>query len=608
VGALSGLLIALALLLAPPARAAAEPSADQLADVADRAAIAWLSRQVPEGGFRDPARHGVVDDYGTALIGAGLLRAAQRRGGDARLERAGVRAVDAMTRIPRDRWGVFQLYALEAAHELRPLARWGALLRTAGEPYVAPNLVPCARNRHCFHNHEVVGQIARGLPFEPPPRTRASTSWFDGDLQIVSDSGNFPLAYHPLSAALIAEKGGQADLLQRAASALAAAMAPDGDISYMGRGQQDAWTLAASIYAATAAAAAAGETNDGSRARRLSAVATAAFARLERLHIGPRGAINGVPRSRDLTRGPGGLNTYDSAVNSSGLTIELLDRAAGVARRSPLPAPGALPAERDGWFLDPDATDLATVRHGDVWFAVHGRPYQFFPTLYAGHANPARPADPRYDVGLLALKWRDRAGVWHDLVRPRPIGPRAPLSAGPVIRSGPYSFLPFGRRLRVSQGGAITVSGEWRTLRGRRLRGGLEVRFAPLSDGVRVTFAVRRGDRVSVATFLPEATARLRGDRATDAVSESSVSGAEPAIHLEEGFASCCDDASVAFVAEFTASRDGQVGYTVRARHVSAPPPVASRASGPSWPVVAVVALAAAAFAAIRRRRATRAP
>lgn len=661
------LLVALAASLGSASAAgAAEGDFRVLSAMADRASEAWLERQTVDGTFVDPLTEDAVPDYGSALIGYGLLRAGRRRGDD-RLVSAGTRAMESMLGVaPTDR-GVFSVWAMGEAYDFASRRLGGhpsmraarpafeSYLRAAGEPYLSSNLVACRRQPECFHNHELVETLSDlrllrtglrttrlGAKLADRPRlarvvrrglgnaaaavgTRSRTSWPGPKrgLGLLSDSGNFALAYHPLATALLARAvsilGDRSPerlrrALRRAADSLAALTAPDGDVSYLGRSQQDSWSVAAALYVGVAMAARSGS---GSRRARYAALAERALARLRRVYGADRGDISVLPRRRSLSAGSAGLESYASTVNFAGLTIYVLNLAADEARHSPPLEPGPLPADTQGWFLDPAQADLALVREGPLWFAVHGRTYELFPRFYGSHRLLVRdpgpdPLDLRYDFGLLALKWRDGQGAWHDLLRPRPLqGARsATESAGPVMVRPGRRFLPFGRRIEVQPGGVVVVNGGFRAPGGRPLPRRVRFRFSPLGDGVRLDFPARRGDSLRLKTYLPSATARTREGRAFDAVSVASASPAPLDVNRETGYASCCDAEMVATTMVLKPRRDRRVAYTLRLRRVRRPATASVNGGGFDGAAAAVVAMVAMlcslVVVGVRRRAAGR--
>ena len=637
VGALLALLLTLA---TPSSTRAASAEARPIADLADRVAAAWPARQSGDGLFADPLSGTRARGYGPIMLGYGLLSAGARRE-DRELVAAGVRAVGTALAKPPSQRGVFDLLGVAAAYDLarrrlagdrafrRARPRWEEYLRTTGPPALDPAIEGCIRSPGCFHNHEAVeaagdlALLATGLRSSAPgakladrSATRADAIRLAGQeepaalkttartsgpgprrgLGLVSDANTYPLAYHALSTAMLAESvlalGRDAPpaalrTLRRAVEALAAYVGPDGDVAYLGRRQQQSWALAAAVYAGTAAAAAFGE--DRQAAARFRALAARAMDRLERVHGAGSDGIAVVPRFRGGASGSFTGLDFTNTVVWNGLTVFMLDRAAEVAARdrgggagggaarrpgaasagaSPdargpsagaAPGAGGLPsaplltADRDGYFADSAGAGFAAVRRRDVWLAVNARPLQ---------------PDLRYDAGLVALKRRAPDGTWRDLLRPRPmtVG-RPPSSAGPVLVAAGREWFPYGNDVRVGPRGVVTLRGGFRDASGSDLGRPLAVRYAPLPDGVRISFALAKGETVRMRTFLPEDSARkTRGRAAIDANATATLRPRPRSVALEYGFSSCCDERLVAATMEVTARRSTVAAYTIRDR------------------------------------------
>ncbi|MGI8593710.1 MAG: hypothetical protein ACR2ML_04985 [Solirubrobacteraceae bacterium] len=620
---------ALLLCLAIPSTVRAAPAdAAPIADLADRIAAAWPARQSGDGLFADPVTGKPARGYGAIMLGYGLLSAGARRQ-DRELVAAGVRAVDTALAKPTSQRGVFDLLGVAAAYDFarrrlagerafrRARAGWEEYLRTTGPPELDPAIEGCIRSPGCFHNHEAVEAAAdlallrtglrssvAGTKLADRSATRADAIRLAGQeepaalratarttgpgprrgLGIVSDANTYPLAYHALSTAMLAEavlalgRGAPPEALRtlrRAVEALAAYAGPDGDVAYLGRRQQQSWALAAAVYAGTAAAAAFGE--DPRAAARFRALAARALSRLERVHGASSDGIAVVPRFRGGARGGFIGLDFTNTVVWNGLTVFMLDRASEVAardgggateegapaKRGVTPAGAATPptaplltADRDGYFADPAGAGFAAVRRGDVWLAVNARPLQ---------------PDLRYDAGLVALKRRGPDGTWRDLLRPRPmtVG-RPPSSAGPVLVSAGREWFPYGNDLRVGRRGVVTLRGGFRDAAGADLGRPLSVRYAPLPDGVRISFALAKGETVRMRTFLPEDAARKTRSRAAiDATAVATLRPRPRSVVLEPGFSSCCDDRLVAATMEVTARRPTVAAYTIRDRRAA---------------------------------------
>src|SRR4051794_32641839 len=581
---------------------------------ADRAAIAWgRDHQQRDGAIVDYVAERPTYGYATLMMGYGLVRAGVRRH-DPESVRRGFRAIDAALRINNPHRGVFDALANATAYAwvarnlphdpsfLALRARWQHYLVTIAQPYIgSSNLKRCTVDPICFHNHEAVGAFGdlellrtgltsrvrgakladhaalrasavRRLAVEIPPAAGSGGSFaFGGErrtgLGLLSDSGTWPLAYHAFSTAMVA--GAAADLgLRRAPAttrrallsttgALAGMMAPDGDVAYLGRRQETAWALASAIYAATVVQRMPGV---GARqAGELRAVADRAFTRLLTVNRNGPGGLGAVPRKLSPGESFRGLDA--NATTPVALTIFLLNLASDQAAAHGLAPAGALPADSQGYFLEPDKMAFAAVRHGDLWYVVH-RNRVFY--------------DRRYDFGLVALKQRDARGRWHDVMRPRPnTRGHTHDSAGPGLDVSGTRFLAHGTSIAVQPGGVVLVRGGFQNQDGTFLRRGVTFRFAPLRDGVRMSFPLRRGDVARMTAFMPDGQVRRRGAVIYDSHSSAVVSPAPTSFRfLARGLASCCDSSIIEASALFRAPSDRTYTYTVRA--AAGPPAGAS--------------------------------
>jgi hypothetical protein len=608
------LLLALVFACLGAARADAFTAAEGRA-AADRAAIAWgRDHQQKDGAIVDYVARRPTYGYAALMMGYGLVRAGVRRH-DPESVRRGFRAIDAGVRRNNPHRGVFDALANATAYEwvarnlphdpsfLALRARWQHYLVTIAQPYIgSSNLRRCTVDPVCFHNHEAVGafgdlQMLRTglhsrvhgaklanraalrasavhrLAVEIPPAAGSGASFAFGGVRrsglgLLSDSGTWPLAYHAFSTAMVA--GAAADLgLRRAPAttrrallsttgALAGMMAPDGDVAYLGRRQETAWALASAIYAATVVQRMPGV--GAQQAGELRAVADRAFSRLETVHRNGPGGLGPVPRKLSPGESFRGLDA--NTATPIALTVFLLNLASDQAAAHGLARPGALPADSQGYFIEPDKMAFAAVRHGDLWYVVHRNRIGY---------------DRRYDFGLVALKQRDARGRWHDVMRPRPnTRGHTHDSAGPVLDVSGTRFLAHGTSIAVRPGGVVLVRGGFQNQEGNFLRRGVTFRFAPVRDGVRMSFPLRRGDEARMTAFMPDGQVRRRGAVIYDSRSSAVVSPAPSSFRfLARRLASCCDSSIVEASALFRAPSDRTYTYTVRA--VSGPPAGAAK-------------------------------
>ena len=314
---------------------------------------------------------------------------------------------------------------------------------------------------------------------------------------LLSDPRLNTTAYHALSAFMLSEAvaqlGPNASRSARRArretlDTLAALVAPDGDMSYLGRGQGQTW-VPALVAGAMANGARKVARRDPERAARYLAVARRAVHRLAALHASREG-FRLVPGERTSAEG---IDGYAHTVAYNGLALFGLTVALDALARIPdVPIARRLPAERRLAVEDAGMSGLGVVSDGRVWLAVHKK--------------PSAVNDLRYDFGALALKRRTARG-WVDLLAPRPLAPTAGNSAGPALLHHGLPVLPRGydvevrrRRVKVSGGGYL-LGARW--LRGARFRWKLTRRGARMRvDGA------HRGDRFRMLAYTPAGSGR----------------------------------------------------------------------------------------------------
>jgi hypothetical protein len=324
---------------------------------------------------------------------------------------------------------------------------------------------------------------------------------------VLSDPPADPIAYHALSAFMINEAliqlGPAASVAARrvqrqALDALSVLVSPDGDISYLGRGQGQTWVPALTAGALASGARAAISAQQPGRAARYLAGAQRAVRRLAALHASPYG-FQLVPgaQARATTAG---IDPYAHTVAYNGLALfgltRALDALAGIAPATPL---GRLPADGRLAVRDPHASGLAVVASRRAWLAVH--------------KTATDAGDLRHDAGALALKRRTAAG-WVDLLAPRPLTNITPDSSGPALIYAGVPVRPTGFGIHVARSRIVVNAGyraNNRVVRRVRFTWRLTRRGARLRVG-----GARAGDRFRMLAWTP-ATTGGSGPRRLDA-------------------------------------------------------------------------------------------
>jgi hypothetical protein len=486
-----------------------------------------------------------VNGIAASGYGSGMIGYAELTSPDEDAQKQGFRAIRFALSEPPDERGVFDQLVLARAYnwsrkhlshdddfeELRDEWREN-LEKTADIFFFRPGAwVECFKDDDCYSNHEMVEAAAdvellatglegkgdkaklrdrdalraRALRLIGPLAARAAgTAAYSGDrrgLGLLSDTGPYPLGYHVLSTALLAMAidtlGDDAPresraVLERALVTMAGYIGPDGDLAYVGARHEQAWVLAAAMYAGRAGAKILGP--DSEVGRLGEAAGRRALERLRRVHPLEDSGVRVVARPlQDKYRGIDG-----ALIPSNGLSLLFLREA---SRIEPGPADAKLPPDTEGHvFVDPAHARVAVRRSGDLWWAVRARPR--FPV------DPARGPDQRFDAGLVGLKARI-GGEWRDLIEPRPRTMAKQIhSSGPVMigAGGELGYL-WGDRIEPRGGGVDVVGGfrerdrVHRDRPGRWLRQGVTFRYRPSGRGLTLSWDAQAGDRFGVMTW-----------------------------------------------------------------------------------------------------------
>ena len=533
-----GLTIILGALLLPvllaPAAAAQPPTAGSLSaeirTVLDRTASQWAGMMSPEGDYLNPFAADLARGHGSfspPMLSYALQRAGLRTGNRALVaaaERAWPRSVDPARASAFDMLG--------AAYAYRRLALSGAR-RTQLASYMSRYGIPinglrCLMRPECYSNLKLVDALAvlaitgAGVSSADPGsrlanaaaaraaaarlvnlripqvvdhavRVRVGSRRLRGS--VLSDPPADPLAYHALSTFMLSEavtelgpaaKGKARRVLRETMSALAALVAPDGDASYLGRGQDQVWVPALTAAALANGARKAARRHPARAARYLGA-AQRAIARLERLHAGTRG-LQLVPGASTRATADG-IDSYAHDVAYNGLALFGLTAALDALAKIPATPIGKPAADRRLSVRDDDGSGLGVVADGRVWLAVH--------------RTPTNNRDLRHDFGALALKRRTATG-WTDLLAPRPLTLATADSGGPALIRRGRAITPTGFNIHA-EGRVITVHGGYR-LRGRWVRL-MHFRWSLTRRGARLSVSgAHRGDRFRMLAWTPAGT------------------------------------------------------------------------------------------------------
>src|SRR5919108_5490854 len=519
--------LALALACAQPAAAARGTTStlrEEIRALRDTTAGQWAHMMTPVGDFQNPFPADLVRGHG-AFVPPLLVYSLERAGQVSAAERAWPRAVDPV------RASSFDMIGAAYAYRLLPLS---GKRRAQLYDYMSRYGIPltgyrCLSVPTCYGNLRLVDALAviaitgNGVRAADPAarlgdpvaaraaaahvvnrwigqvvdhgvRARIAGARMRGSL--LSDPRLNTTAYHALSAFMLSEAiallGRKASRKARRVSretldTLAALVAPDGDMSYLGRGQGQNWVPALVAGAMANGARSAAARSKPVRAARYLAVAQRAVRRLATHHASPQGLLP-VPGARTTADG---IDHYAHTVAYNGLALFGLTVALDALDATPEIAVGRLPAEQRLSVQDPGTSGLGVVSTGRVWMAVHRK--------------PTAVKDLRYDGGLLALKRRTRHG-WVDLLAPRPLAMLGPNTAGPALMSRGRPLPLRGYKIAV-RGRTVTTAGGYR--RGPHWLRGARIRWTATRKGVRLSVTgAHRGDRFRMLAYTPAGTGR----------------------------------------------------------------------------------------------------
>lgn len=586
---IAGLMTVVVILAAPAPAISSTTSADELAR---RLATTWLGLQNRDGVFFEFlfAVDGYYGRYGNGMLGAAMLRQGIRRG-DAAMQEAGLKAITRQLRAEPyfKSPSVFSHLAVADAFRMaeRHLAdhpdwpthreRWAQFLAavksvwfSSKRPYFNKYLVEALAQLELVSTGLSSTQQQAVLANPDSARRQAidlinrklvafwrkhrGTVGGRGVL-ILSDPPLNPLAYHAMSAAMLARVldhlGGQASplawrVLGEVLNASVVLTAPDGDLAYFGRSSEQSWALALTAYAATVAAESP-QLPGGWRAT-YRALAQRAIQRLATYPIGRWGMWIVPSMGEDAEKARQALDGYASMVAYNGLTLIALE---WMLQRQPKELrAGKLPGDRNGaWRLPAGHSDFAVVRSKNLWVAVKRR------------ASTVK--DRRYDFGPAVLKHRTSSG-WVDALPLREKTTPGYRPFGPALHLHGRTGYAFGERVSVRGRNTVMVRGGFRTRTGRWLRRGITFRYRLERCALRLSFAARRDDRYTYAELLGGPVVRQvagAGDRLLTLTLNQPVR-----VTVRRGRASADRARTTRAVLRFVSKRNRQVQVVYRVR------------------------------------------
>jgi len=535
--------------------------------------VPWVGLQTADGPFPDyvSGEAGGLGRYGEAMLGYALLQTGLRDGSQPLVD-AGLRAIGYALRHPERQeadHSVFEMYALAAAYNLAK----GELATDSHFVALAPAWIQRLqterplrlRGSGTYGNKSIVEAVAVLELLRSDLRSAVPRSWLRNrrlargrahrlinwtvprraprraGRAMLSDPPAQPLAYHALSLGFYARAvrllGREASrparrTLVRGARASLTLTAPDGDLAYVGRSQQQAWALPFTAYGVEAAARLARP----GRAARLRALAVRALTRLETSYVLTDGGLAIVPAFVEpLPPWYGGIDRYVGAVPYSGLTIVGLNLAAELGRGRRVGT--LISADRDmAASIAAQSGDMAVLRRGPVWLAVK---------RIRSHA------DLRYDFGLVGLKVAGPSGS-QDVIpdRPHAIG----ASLGPTLLVPGVEHEPAGRRIRASAR-AVRVIGRFQGAHGRTV-----FAYLPTACGVELRFRGAPGAVYRYSTLFPaRANPHAEGDRTVVGAGQRVSVNAPATVQFTGGFNSASEPNLVRADLTFAADPSGRV-------------------------------------------------
>lgn len=457
---LTALLATAALAAIGAAPAHAGPAHDQVDRIVARTLDSIAAAKTASGAFTDPVK-GSVGGAGLPQLGFPALKASQITGGnsswDAIAAATFARGVGGTKLITM--WPAAVTWSTGAGARLPEAQRrrLAQALSSAGKLHASGIADVCFQRRAsgCFNNYVVMSELmnlelwATGLkPSGPSSRlsdraivshslsrlmsrtaAHASSGYVVGrdgqalPTELISDPSTYPLAYQALTTAMVVRGADIAARVRplswqtraritRLLRSLLITVAPTGEVAWMGRGQDTAWSLAAVLYAASAGQRLTGDTT---LRRQLSQLAAIELTALETRSKGDR-----FLQVRPDNATPAGFDHYASAIGNASLAMTFLQLA-----RPDLgnlaPAGGGTPATTPGTHAYDPGSHVLTARSKWGWMGIH---------TVASHET-----DPRYDFGLLRALAQNEDGSWVQLMPARPITDgKAALTSAPTIQ------------------------------------------------------------------------------------------------------------------------------------------------------------------------------
>lgn len=545
---------------AAPARAAEAPvvetSTDPTTDDLQRLMLApWLSRQNANGSFEEPGQYHFSSRYGAVSIAYAMLQHAATSGDDRYFESA-IKAVEWFLGDKRSiREGVFVGMLSASAYNLvkqrfsdRPQwrkikRRWSSWL-SRRKPTSKRIDNAYRGNKKIVEAIEYLELLRSGVRSRRPgtvlaDRARALTQvrvlmdqrfpeaaagyrvpagtdqgWpTPTELVVLSDPPQNPPAYHALVAAfylraysLLAPRYRTAtmrNVARQVVRGLVARMAPDGDLAFSARSQEQSWALTSAMFAAWKLAA----SSKGKERAVLLGFARRAAERLKSQHFDgqPSRGIFLVPAGRccDGDERIPGQDIYFRITAYTGLTGMTLGWALGQRPSDWLTEAGRIPADNlSSFYFAIGAGRFLQHRGGEVFWMLR---------------EQGNNEDARYDMAVHVLKVQDGL-EWVDAIPPRPYSgghkrPADPASPCLVIKLAKDDCAYLSLRDGVPGESIWNFKTVWRDLSGHAWGTG-RATVVPTADGLTISWSGLPGQVFKVDHFVQKARCTETGVRA----------------------------------------------------------------------------------------------
>ncbi|MBJ7348587.1 MAG: hypothetical protein JHC87_08470, partial [Thermoleophilaceae bacterium] len=335
------------------------------------------------------------------------------------------------------------------------------------------------------------------------------------DAVVMSDPSQNPPAYHALVAALytrayellpVRNRGAiMGSTARRILRGLIARTAPDGDIAFAARSQEQSWVMSTAMYSAWYWA----RTVKGQQRQILMSFARRTLDRLKSKHFDGDGS-NGIfltPAARCCAAGVSvpGQDGYFDVTAYTGLTAATLGWALDVRPVNWLDGSARIPSDNKSTFHFPTGSGRFLQHRGDK--------------IYWSLREQGNGEDARYDTAVHVLKVQAKDGAWTDALAPRPYSgghgrpadPASPCLVTAQAKRCAYLSLRGGHDTQ----GEWTYQTVWRDLRGTVWALG-SATVTPTTTGLKLAWSAIPGQVFKLDHFLPNAKCTATGVTARD--------------------------------------------------------------------------------------------